>query len=58
LWGGCRRVSFPYPNILFMTWGCREILQHVMTCEEECPQLGMTLDKLFAKVSEYQKHAA
>jgi hypothetical protein len=36
----------------------REILQHVMACETECPQLGMSLDKLFATVSEYQKQAA
>ena len=36
----------------------QEILHHVMTCEKECPQLGITLDKLFETVSEYQKHAA
>jgi hypothetical protein len=36
----------------------QEILQHVMACENECPQLGMTLDKLFAIAPEYQKQAA
>lgn len=35
----------------------QEILQHVMACEIECPQLGMTLDKLVVTVSEYQKQA-
>ena len=36
----------------------QELLQHVMTCEKECPQLGMTLDKLFGMISDYQKQAA
>jgi hypothetical protein len=36
----------------------RELLLHVMECTEECPQLNMTLDKLFGMVSEYQKQAA
>jgi hypothetical protein len=29
-----------------------------MTCERECPQLAISLDALFATVSEYQKQAA
>jgi hypothetical protein len=36
----------------------QEILQHVIACERECPQLGMTLDTLFVIVSAYQKQAA
>jgi hypothetical protein len=36
----------------------QKILQHVVTCEKECPQLGMTLDKLFEIISEYQKQVA
>jgi hypothetical protein len=35
-----------------------EILHHVMVCEKECPELGMTLDQLFARVSAYQQQAA
>jgi hypothetical protein len=31
----------------------QEILHHVMTCEKECPELGITLDKLFTTLSEY-----
>jgi hypothetical protein len=29
-----------------------------MACEKECTQLGMTLDKLFVTIGEYQKQAA
>jgi hypothetical protein len=36
----------------------KEILPHVMTCEKECPQLDIALDKLFGMISEYQKQAA
>jgi hypothetical protein len=36
----------------------QEILQHVMACEKECPQLGIALDRLFGIVSDYQKQAA
>jgi len=35
-----------------------EILHHAMTCEKECPQLSMALDKLLPIVLEYQKEAA
>jgi hypothetical protein len=36
----------------------KEILLHVTTCKKECSELNITLDKLFAVVSEYQKQAA
>jgi hypothetical protein len=35
----------------------QEILQHVMACEKECPELGITLDTLFETVSAYQQQA-
>jgi len=36
----------------------QKILRHVMACEKECPQLGITLDRLSETVSEYHKQVA
>jgi hypothetical protein len=36
----------------------REILLHLLSCEEECPQLDGMLDNLLGMVSAYQKKAA
>jgi hypothetical protein len=36
----------------------RDLLFHIMQCEVECPQLNLSLDKLFGMVSDYQKQAA
>jgi hypothetical protein len=35
-----------------------DLLLHVRECQTECPQLNLTLDKLFGMISAYQLEAA